>query len=177
MRQINLNQNKIVILDDEDFERFSPFHWFHRAERDNKQGYAIRHEKVGRGKYKSRYLHREIMNPPPGHEVIFLNGDKLDCRRENLRVVTKKEARQHHGVRSDSESGIKGIKYNWRPKTWSVNIYRGDRMNRIGTFLTQSEAIEAYEKALRRENPDLHSVPETVERRNESVQQDQTAHV
>jgi hypothetical protein len=32
-------------------------------------------------------------------EVIFLNHDRLDCRRQNLRVVDTHEARQHHRVR------------------------------------------------------------------------------
>ena len=28
------------------------------------------------------------MNPAKGYEVIFLNHDTLDCRKENLKVVT-----------------------------------------------------------------------------------------
>jgi hypothetical protein len=110
-------------------------------------------------------MHREIMNPPPDHEVIFLNGDKLDCRRENLRVVTKEEARQHHRrARSDSESGIKGLTYNRRPRTWSVNVYRNGHAKRVGTFWTKQDALDAYHQVLRRENPELHSAPEVIER-------------
>src|ERR1700674_5418377 len=100
-QQINLSQNKIAVLDDEDFARFSAFHWCYRAERNNKPGYAIRHVKLD-GTYKTEYLHRALMNPPPGKEVIFLNHDRLDCRRANLKIVTKEEARQHHRVRTDS---------------------------------------------------------------------------
>jgi hypothetical protein len=89
----------------------------------------------------------------------------MDCRRENLSVVTKQEARQHHlRARSNSQSGIKGIKYNRRPGTWSVDIYRNGQARRVGTFLTLQDAKDAHQEALRRENPDLHAGPERVER-------------
>ena len=163
MQQIPLSQNQVVLLDDNDFDRFSQFHWCYRGERGGAQGYAIRHVKMDR-KYKTSYLHREIANPQPGQEVIFLNYDRLDCRRENLRVVTQEEARRHHRVRSDSKTGVKGVKYNRRPGTWSVDVYRGGSSTRLGTFLTKEHAIAAYEKALKKENPDLHIAPETVKR-------------
>jgi hypothetical protein len=166
MQQIQLSQGKIAILDDEDFARFSPLHWCYRGERSSDKGYAIRHAKEAKGKYRTVYLHREIIGEvPTGHEVIFRNGDTLDCRRENLRIATKTEARQHHRrARSNSESGIKGISYNRRPGTWSVDIYRDGQAKRVGTFFTQKEAVEAQRQALERENPDLHAAPEQVER-------------
>src|SRR3984893_7080644 len=135
-QQINLSQNKIAVVNDEDFARVSQFHWCYRAERNNKPGYAIRHEKVD-GSYKTRYLHREIITPPPGKEVIFLNHDRLDCRRENLKDVTKEEARQHHRARCDNLAGLKGISYNRHPQTWSVDIWRKGKVKRVGTFLTR----------------------------------------
>jgi len=168
MQRIELSQNKVVLLDDEDFPRFSHYHWCYRGERNGGPGYAIRHIKEGK-KTRNAYLHREVMAPvPPGHEVIFLNGDRLDCRRANLRVVTVKEARQHHGrARSDSQSGLKGISYNWRPRTWSVDINLNGQFRRVGTFLTQKEALDAYQEALRQENPDLYQAPDVIERQVE----------
>src|SRR4051812_15447999 len=118
MQQIPLSQNMVALLDDDDFAHFSQYHWCYRAERNNNQGYAIRHRKVVGGKYKTEYLHRAIMNPPPGKEVIFLNHDRLDCRRENLRIVSKEEARQHHRVRRDCQSGAKGVRFNPEGYTW-----------------------------------------------------------
>jgi hypothetical protein len=165
MQQIQLSQGRFALVDDRDYPLLSDFRWCYRPERNGKQGYAVRHRKVD-GKDRLCYLHREIMGQvPAGHEVIFRNGDRLDCRRENLRVVTKAEARQHHlAARSNSQSGIKGIKYNPFARTWSVDIYRNGRANRIGTFERRQEAIDAHHEALRRENPDLHTAPDKVDR-------------
>src|ERR1700720_2853018 len=164
MRQITLNQNKAVILDDEDYDRFFVYHWCYKPERNGNQGYAITHAKVGR-KVKTVYLHREIMGPPPGYEVVFKNFDRLDCRRENLAIVTKTEARRHHRVRRDSKSGIKGVRLNPDTGTWSAYTYRDGYAYRIGTYRTQDEASRAYEAELREENPELANAPERVGRR------------
>src|SRR4051794_39942448 len=109
MQQIHLSQEQIAVLDDEDYARLQHFNWIYRGEREDKPGYAIRHHRVGERKYKTVYLHREVVGQvPKGHEVIFRNGDRLDCRRENLLVVTIKEARQHHlRARKDSQTHLK----------------------------------------------------------------------
>ena len=165
MQQIELSQNKVAILDDEDFARLRQYHWLYRSERNGGAGYAIRHAKDGQ-RYRTVYLHREVMSPvPPGYQVIFRNGDRLDCRHANLRVVSKEEARRlHFRARSNSQSSIKGISYNPWPHTWSVDVYRNGRARRIGTFLTQKEAVDAYLAALAREEVERSAVPEVVER-------------
>ena len=164
MRQINLSQNKIAILDDKDFERLAHFHWCYRGERNSNNGYAMRHAKQPQGGSKTEYLHRAIMNPPPETEVIFLNHDRLDCRRENLKIVDKVQARRHHRARRDAGSGFKGVKYNNFSRSWTARTYRSGKMYTLGTFNSLSEANAAYEKDIRSDNPDLYTAPAVVER-------------
>ena len=116
-------------------------------------------------KLRPYYLHRVIMSPPPGHEVIFKNHDRLDCRRENLRIATREEARQHHRMRIRLQDRHKGVRYNDESDTYSAYIYRNGHAYHVGTFYFREQAEQAYEAALKRENPDLHSAPATVERR------------
>jgi hypothetical protein len=165
MQFIELSQDQIAVLDDEDFTRLSIFHWSYRGERNGRPGYAVRHVKDGK-QYRSVYLHREVAGAVlPGHEVVFLNGDRLDCRRVNLRAVTKEEARRlHRRARSNSASGIKGLTYNPRAHTWSVDIICQGKERRVGTFLTQKEATDAYQEALQNDHPDLPVAPELIER-------------
>jgi hypothetical protein len=163
MQQIPLSQGRSALVDDADFPLLSEFRWCYRPERDGRQGYAVRHRKVD-GKDRLCYLHREVCPAPEGHETIFLNHDRLDCRRANLKVVTKEEARRHHRVRSDSKSGVKGVRLNPESGSWSAYVYRHGRCYRVGTYYSQEQAVEAYEQELRGENPDLHRAPEVVER-------------
>lgn len=148
-QQLSLTQNQFAIVDDEDFPALSQSRWCYRPERNGKQGYAVRTVWVD-GKARKQYLHRALMGAiEPGQEVIFLNHDRLDCRRENLRVVSTQEARRHHRVRSDSKSGIKGITYNHEYGTWSADVYRHGHCYRVGTFHSQEAAIEAHEKTVK----------------------------
>ncbi len=163
MNTIPLSQNQVALVDDQDYTLLSEHRWCYRPERDGKQGYAVRHTKVN-GKDRLLYLHRQLMQPGEGQEVIFLNHDRLDCRRENLRVVSKQEARQHHRVRQDSKTGAKGVRYNVEGDSWSAIIYRNGRCYTIGTFKSQAQAEAAYRATLGRENPDLHTAPERIER-------------
>ncbi len=163
MHQILLSRNQIVIIDDEDFSNVSQHRWCYRAERNGSPGYAICHAKID-GKVRTKYLHREIMNPPPGFKVIFLNHDRLDCRRVNLRVVTTKEARRHHRVRSDGASDIKGVRYNSGTNTWSACTYRNGKFHLFGQFLTHNAAMNAHESAMTREDPDVANAPAIVKR-------------
>lgn len=146
MKTIQLTQNMRAVLDDDDYDCLSRYKWFYRGERDGNLGYAVRHGKKTDTK-KTIYLHREVLHEkvPPGHEVIFLNHDGLDCRKENLRAVTKQEARQHHRVRKDSKHGAKGIRYNRDTNTWSAYIYRSGNAQHVGTFYLRHEAEQAYQ--------------------------------
>ena len=162
MRQIQLSQGRVALVDDADFEILNEFKWSYRPERNGAQGYAVRHKKVN-GKDRLAYLHREIMPAPEGYEVIFRNYDRLDCRRANLKVVTKVEARQHHRVRSDSKSQIKGVR-EIADGAFSAVMYRNGRCYTIGNYPTAEQAQAAYESALKRDNPELHQAPQVVER-------------
>lgn len=76
-------------------------------------GYAI----AGRGSNGRQYLHRLLMNPPKGMEVDHINRDRLDNRRENLRVVTHRENMQNQGPEGRGKSGYRGV-YQTRSGRW-----------------------------------------------------------
>src|SRR5262245_26289400 len=173
MQQIPLSQNQVALVDDDDYPLLSEFRWCYRAERNGNQGYAVRHRKVD-GKDRPCYLHREVLPAPGGFETIFLNHDRLDCRRENLKVVSKEEARRHHRVRSDSKSGVKGVRYNPESDSWSTYVYRHGHCYHVGTYYTKEQAVAAYVSELKNENPDLYVAPAKVERPSNLASTQQT---
>jgi hypothetical protein len=164
MKQITLSQGKVALVDDDGHERLSQFRWFYKPERNFHQGYAFRHGRKT-DSTKMVYLHREIAAAPPGHEVLFLNNDHLDCRRENLRVVTSAEARQQRTMRLQSKPGSRRVRIDHHTGSWHAHIYLSDgRRHYVGEFGFKEEAHEACQVALQRKNPELHPVTMVVDR-------------
>jgi hypothetical protein len=140
MKRLPVSQGHTARVDDQDYDQLSKHRWFH------KDGYAIRNGKVD-GQRRMQYLHREIMQPEPGDEVIFLDGDTLNCQRSNLRVVSKSQARVRHRRRRDSASGYKGVYWNRPTGKWAAAIRSDWMLRHLGVFATREEAARAYDRA------------------------------
>ena len=89
-----------------------------------------------------RLLHRVIMNVH--NRTIFvdhINGNRLDNRVENLRLVTdKKNSENRKGANSNSKSGIRGV---WQIKDgyWRARVVsHGKRFEK--DFLYKKDAVE-----------------------------------
>ena len=75
------------ILIDDDYAHLSERSW-----QLNSVGYARRTCRVkGTGRSKTVLMHRLIMDAQPGEVVDHINGDKLDNRKTNLRIVTQSQ--------------------------------------------------------------------------------------
>src|SRR5262245_59477244 len=75
----------VCLVDDDIYEIIKGVKW-----RLNEKGYAVRSTELD-GKMTVIKLHRFIMDAPPRQEVDHRDGNKLDCRRENLRFATHDE--------------------------------------------------------------------------------------
>jgi hypothetical protein len=53
---------------------------------------------------KLGYLHRLLVNAPAGRVVDHINGDKLDCRKFNLRITD-----QSHNTQNSTKGKFKGV--------------------------------------------------------------------
>jgi len=147
-----------VLLDDEDYEWVSKHKWYLLKDYSRKREafYAYRSVKQPDGKYKSVYLHREIMNTPKGLLTDHLNGNGLDNRRANLRVCTNRENQINRRGRIDRASKYIGVQYMkvknlkkpWRPNVLvsDSSTKRGQRHISKGYYATEEEA--AYQRDL-----------------------------
>ncbi len=102
-------------------------------------GYA----KAGGAKF-SGYLHRFIMGSPPNLEIDHVNKNKLDCRRENLRVCTSQENKWNTRPRNKT-SKYKGVSWSKVVKKWRSVIKRGGKTTTLGFFNKEAEAATAYD--------------------------------
>lgn len=118
------------------------------AARCRSQVYARRSVRAG-GVCRHVYLHRMITGAPDGFHVDHVNGDGLDCRDENLRVVPP----QHNSWNRDGNPGASGyIGVTGHGRRWRarITLANGDRRT-VGNFNTAYEAALAYDAAALRE--------------------------
>jgi len=97
---------------------------------------------------KTIRLARLIVDAPPGVQVDHSNLNKLDNRRQNLRLATESQQMFNRGPHRDNVAGFRGVTRNG--KKWQARIMINRR--HLGTFDTAAEAAYAYNTAAR----DLH---------------------
>jgi len=141
MKEIQLSQGKVALVDDEDFERLSQWGWHYHI------GYAARMSPRPRVKGKSTiiYMHRLIMNTPDGMQVDHINGEGLDNRRENLRNCTNTENQHNQKLSKKSTTGFKGVRK--RERRFEAQIRVDGKDLYLGMYATPEEAARAYDNA------------------------------
>ena len=132
-------QEKVALVSDEDFERVSKFKW--NLNSSNYAGAWIDGEQI--------FLHRFIMGARKGEEVDHINGSRLDCRRENLRLCTHSQNIANDGPRINNKLGIKGV--DLRPNgKYRTTIRVNYKKIHVGSFVHLKEAALAYNEASRK---------------------------
>jgi hypothetical protein len=139
VKEIKLaNSDNCTHVDDEDYEKFKDFPW-----RKSQHGYAIICKAVNK-RSKTFHLHREIMNAPEGLYVDHINGDPLDNRKENLRLVTHSQNMFNVKNYVTNKSGYRGVSWHALRNKWRARLnYKGTGIH-IGLFDSKEEAALAY---------------------------------
>lgn len=146
MKRIRLRDSKLVaFVDDLDFERLGHLPW--RAFNNTTSGttYAARSE----GK-STVLLHREVFQAPKGFQVDRVDGDGLNNRKENLRLVSSSENGRNRPAPRNNTSGFKGVSFNKKRALWRADICVDQKQKTLGYFHTPEEAHMAYCRAAER---------------------------
>lgn len=96
------------------------------------------------GNKRRTTLHRLIMEALPEQLVDHINGDGLDNRRCNLRLVTREQNQRNRRARNGSD--YKGITRTPSAK-WRARIEVEGQSRHLGLFETQEAASQAYHRA------------------------------
>lgn len=131
MATVNLTKGKVALIDDEDLLVVAKYNWH-----TSNPGYARTSLKGG----KKLYLHHLLMGDVM---VDHINGDKLDNRRQNLRIATKGQNSSNR--KSYSKAGFKGVLANG--SGWMAQITINKKRIYLGQFKSPEEAARAYDKA------------------------------
>jgi hypothetical protein len=140
-KEIPLTKGMVALVDDEDYYDLSKYRWY-----ANKTGwntyYAFRNTPRQSGKQHLIRMHRVILNPPSDMEVDHINGNGLDNRKENLRIVTRRQNSQNrHQVKTSKYTGV--CWDNDRQK-WRAYIRIMGRNKHLGLFVDETLAARAY---------------------------------
>lgn len=133
---------RFALVDQGDGLRLGRFVWT----MDGK-GYVHRQEGNGSGSVRKLYLHREVLGLVPGDGLVadHRNGDPLDNRRENLRVVTRVENAQN-GRRRGGSSRHRGVCRAKANGKWAAYGTVGGRQHHLGFFDTEAEAARVAKR-------------------------------
>lgn len=148
MKEIELNQGRLVLVDDEDYEFINQWKW-HAQKKRGDRFYARRRVRIN-GRYAGRVLmHRVILSVPSGMVTHHVNHNGLDNRKCNLRICTNAENVRHsYKHLRDPISRYKGVTKNRRSSSkWVSQIVINDRRTYLGIFDSEIEAARAYDVA------------------------------
>lgn len=141
-KELQLINGGFCLVSTEDFERLSKYRWHKRA----CDGYASRTE-YKNGKFKTIRMHREIVNPGEGFVVDHANRDRLDNRRENLRIASRSQNTANSIMSSRNTSGYKGVHFRKEQNRWRAFICVNKKGISLGQYATAEEAAHAYNEA------------------------------
>lgn len=126
-------------IDTEDLEKVKPWRWSfdNGYARATIKGYTVR-------------LHQLIMKrvfATDSLELDHRNRNKLDCRKQNLRVCSRSTNTQNTNLRRNNTSGVKGVWYDKSQNSWIAQIMVNYKRICLGTFKDKQEAIKVRRAA------------------------------
>ena len=128
--EIHLTQGYVAIVDFEDV-------W---AAGHNWSAQVVTDTHVYATGLSGKLLHREVLGlgPQDKIDVDHVNGNTLDCRRANLRIVSTMVNSRNRRLNRNNSTGLSGVRRN-RSGSWSVTISNVS----LGTFPTFELAAKA----------------------------------
>lgn len=135
------NSKNRCIIDADDLEKVLKHHW-----NMSKKGYI--YSKFMENKIsKIVYIHRLVLGVKDKRIVDHINGNPLDNRKCNLRIVSRLENVWNHKEFITNTSGFTGIKKNKKGKEWSAFIGYKNKYIHLGSFDNKQDAINARKTA------------------------------
>lgn len=144
MKEIQLTQDKVAIVDDEDYDMLTQYGWYAHRSSGDKRYYA--HATINS---KTLSMHRFLLGLPPHKPMVdHINNNGLDNRKSNLRTVTARQNAMNVTPRENCASKYKGVSWHKRDKRWEVYISPkvGKRMY-VGGSKNEKKAAEIYNNA------------------------------
>jgi len=139
MKEIELTQGQVAIVDDDDYEYLSQWKWFAHFRKNSRKFVA----ETSDGRNVHILMHRMIMKPKKDEQVDHKNLDTLDNRKENLRICNSSQ--NNANKNSYSKTGYKGV-YKTSSKKYQAVVVNNYKRCYLGLYSTEIQAARAYDK-------------------------------
>jgi hypothetical protein len=138
------NPTATFIIDPIDFEMTKKYKWS-----SSDFQYVRRIGKDSSGNKERIFLHRSILGLTKHTKQVVdhINGDGLDNRRCNLRIVTQHQNCMNHQTNKNNKSGVNGIYYLAVNNTWKVKITINHKVINLGSFKDFGKACKVRKEA------------------------------
>lgn len=140
-KQITLSNGGFALVDAADYDRLMKYTW-----RQSERGYALRTQ-TEKGRASGVSMHRMLLDPPKAMMADHINGNRLDNRRCNLRIVSALQNAQNRGKNKNSVSQYKGVAWKAENGKWQARIRVNSKQHHIGLYEAEVEAAAAYNAA------------------------------
>src|SRR4051794_35168157 len=141
--EIDLGKGHAAIIDDEDAELVTGFVWYPMKTKEGKV-YADGWKHMPPGRFFV-HLHRLIANAQLGEIIDHIDRNPLNCRRSNLRRVTRQQNSHNKGPnRKPGTSKYKGVFLCGKTGRFRARISLNQKRIYLGYFDNEVEAARAY---------------------------------
>ena len=145
-KKIELTKGMFALVDDEDYDELSKHNWCMQGD------YAARWKGKRKGETGGKlmfYMHRVIMGLSDKSDIVVdhINRNKLDNRKENLRVCTSSDNSKNK--KPYNRFGYKGI-VKFSSGKYQAMIWDGKKNIHLGNFPNLQEAAREYDKAAKK---------------------------
>ncbi len=146
MKEIQLTQGKVALVDDEDFEYLNQFKWQAKKTHSNNY-YAGRWLRLSKGIRIFITMQNEIIKPCKNFIVDHVNNIGIDNRKINLRVCNNLENMRNKNIYKNNSSGFKGVSWDKKRKKYYSYIRHNNLMYNLGHYIDPKDAARAYNEA------------------------------
>ena len=141
--RIYFRDGSFFIIDAEDFASVAKYSWAL-----GKRGYPVAHtSRKNPDGPKTFPLHRMLIDTSEEGDVDHISGDKLDNRKENLRICSHQENMFNQKLRNTNSTGYYGVSRMKSCGKYEAYIHIDGRKKYLGLFDTAEKAALARDEA------------------------------